>query len=187
MKDYPITIGFDDASFKLKSVLRTTPLVGVVCQGTRMVNVVRKDILIDGDNATDVLIELIKRTEKHIQYILTDTITFGGFNIVDIQKIYRDTGKPIITVSEKEVKLELVKKALIKKFPNNYKNKFQRIINAGNLYETNIKTAGGFSKIFFHFKGIEIEEVELLFEKVCIDSKLPECVRLAHLIGKLFH
>jgi endonuclease V-like protein UPF0215 family len=60
------------------------------------------------------------------------------------------------------------------------------IVDAGNLYETEIRTAGGSSKIYFHFKGININEVEDLLEKVCIDSKLPESVRLAHIIGKLF-
>jgi endonuclease V-like protein UPF0215 family len=60
------------------------------------------------------------------------------------------------------------------------------IIEAGNLFETEINTAGGISKLYYHCKGINIKDVEALLEKVCIDSKLPESVRLAHLIGKLF-
>ena len=43
MKENPIIIGFDDAQFSLKSKsIRTTELIGVVCQGIRMVNTVRK-------------------------------------------------------------------------------------------------------------------------------------------------
>lgn len=186
MKDNPITLGVDDATFAFKSSSKSIPLIGVVCQGTRMVNVVRKNILIDGDDATAVLIELIRLTEKHIQYVLTDTITFGGFNIADLDKVYVETGKPIIAVSERKVDLEAVKKALIKKFPKNYETKFQNIINAGNLYETTVETAGGDSNVYFHVKGLKIDEVEALLEKLCIDSKLPECVRLAHIIGRLF-
>ena len=187
MKENPITIGFDDASFKLKSTERkTTQLIGVVCQGTRMVSVVRREIEIDGYDATEALIELTKQNELHVQYILTDTITFGGFNIVDLNEIYNKTKKPIIAVTEREVNLESVKDALIKKFPHSYKLKIQKIINAGNLYETDIETAGGFSRIYFHSKGIDPDEVELLLQKICIDSKLPEPVRLAHIIGKLF-
>ncbi|MHA1526927.1 MAG: endonuclease dU, partial [Promethearchaeota archaeon] len=78
MKDNPITIGFDDSKFELKSSNKKTQLIGVVCQGTRMVNAVKKEILIDGDDATEALVELVKLNLNHIQYILTDTITFGG-------------------------------------------------------------------------------------------------------------
>jgi hypothetical protein len=187
MKEYPITIGFDDAPFALKSTTQnTTQLIGVICQGTRMVNVVRKEIKIDGQDATVALIELTKQNENHVQYILTDTITFGGFNIIDLNEIYDETKKPIIAITEKEVDLDSVNNALIKKFPHNYESKIQKIINAGNLYETEIETAGGLSRIYLHSKGIELDEIDLLLRKVCIDSKTPEPIRLAHIIGKLF-
>jgi len=186
MKDNPITIGFDDARFELKSHKKKTQLIGVVCQGTRMVNVVKKEILIDGDDATEALVELVKLNLNHIQYILTDTITFGGFNIIDLDEIYNRIKKPIIAITEREVDLELVKNTIINKFPNNFKVKLRNIVNAGNLYETNIETAGGISKVYFHSKGINKLEVEPLFEKICIDSKLPESVRLAHIIGRMF-
>jgi endonuclease V-like protein UPF0215 family len=187
MKENPITIGFDDASFSLKSNSRkTTELIGVICQGTRMVNIVKKTINIDGDDSTEALIELININKKHVQFVLTDTITFAGFNIYDISEVYERTEKPIIAVTDREIDLDSVKRALIKKFAKTYKNKFKKIINAGNLYETEIKTAGGLSTIFFHYRGIEIKHVELLLSRICIDSKLPECVRLAHIIGKLF-
>jgi len=186
MKEKPITVGFDDASFELKSNEKTTRLIGVTCQGTRLINVVSKEIQIDGNDATKRLIELVKMTEKHVQYILTDTITFGGFNIVDFQRIYEETKKPIIAITEREVDLESVIRALKKKYPSSYQEKLQFIANAGNLYETDIRTAGGVSKIYFHVKGIEIEEAELLLKKLCIDSKTPEPVRMAHIIGKMF-
>ena len=186
MKDNPITVGFDDAAFELKSNNKTTRLIGATCQGTRLVDVVSKEIQIDGNDATKKLIELVKLIENHVQYILTDTITFGGFNVINIQKIYEETEKPLIAITDREVNLESVKKALIKRFPSSYQKKLQYIINAGNLYQTDIPTAGGVSKVYFHVVGIEIEEAELLIKKLCIDSKIPEPVRMAHLIGKMF-
>ena len=186
MKDYPITIGFDDATFNLKDNVKTTRLIGVTCQGTRLVNVGSREIQIDGNDATNKLIELVKMTEKHVQYILTDTITFGGFNIVNIQKIHEKTGKPLIAVTEREVNLDSVINALKKKYPLKYQEKLRYITNAGNLYETDIRTAGGDSKVYYHAIGIEIEEAELLLKKLCVDSKIPEPVRMAHIIGKMF-
>lgn len=184
MKVAPINIGFDDAKFEFKSTYNTTSLIGVICQGIRMVDFIRSDITIDGDDATDALISIVKQKEKHIQYIFTDSITFAGFNIIDLEKIFNQTGKPIIAITEKLVDLDAVKIALIKNFPEDFKMKFNHILNAGYLYETQLETAGGFSKIFYHCVGIKSDKVKPLLEKVCVDSKLPESVRLAHVIGK---
>lgn len=188
MKDNPISIGIDDSAFKLKSNQTITQLIGVVCQGTRMVNVIKTEIQIDGDNSTEGLIELIKRTEKHIQYVFTDSITFGGFNIADIETVYKKTGKPIIAISEKEIDLPSVIEAIKKKFNPEFEqtNRFQKIINAGNLYQTEVNTAGGMKTVNYHCKGIKVDQVKDLLERVCIDSKLPECVRMAHIIGSTF-
>jgi len=186
MKENPITIGIDDAKFKFNSEYKTTLLIGVICQGIRMVGISKRVIEIDGNDATRKLIELIEQNEMHVQYTLTHTITFAGFNLINLKTIYNKTGKPIIAITEREVNLDSVKSALIKRFPEEYKSKLQNIIDAGNLYEFNTKTAGGFSRIFFQVKGIELKEVENLVQKISIDSKLPECIRLAHLIGTLF-
>lgn len=186
MKENPIIIGFDDATFNLNSNHKTTELIGVVCQGVRLINVVKAEIDIDGSNSTEKLIELVKQNEKHVQFILTHTITFGGFNIVNLQRIYNKFNKPIIAINESTVNLEAVIKALKKKFPNYYKEKIQNIVNAGDLYHTCIQTAGGLSDIYFHKKGLKLDEIDSLLQKICIDSKLPECLRIAHIIGKLF-
>ncbi|MGQ4872536.1 MAG: DUF99 family protein [Promethearchaeia archaeon] len=186
MKKFPITLGVDDAHFNLHSNNKKTFLIGVVCQGTRMIGVYKKEITIDGDDSTEALTELIEITKKHVQYVLTDTITFAGFNIYDMKEVYEKTKKPIIAVSEQKVDLDSVKRAIEKRFPKKVKdNKLKKIINAGNLFEIEIKTAGGLSKAYYHCKGIDHSTIKKLFEKICIDSKLPEPIRMAHIIGKI--
>ena len=69
MKDNPITIGFDDATFKLKTDVKKTQLIGVVCQGTRMVRVVRDDIKIDGDDATEKIILIYRLLYLYLFHI----------------------------------------------------------------------------------------------------------------------
>ena len=186
MKANPIVIGFDDATFGLKTKSKTTQLIGVVCQGIRLVNVLRTEIQIDGNNATGKLIELVKQNEKHVQFILTHSITFGGFNLINLNTIYNELKKPIIAVNDRKVDIDSVIKAIKINFPNTYKQKILNIIEAGNLYYTQIETAGGLSDIYYHLKGIEINKVDSLLEKICVDSKLPECIRIAHLIGRIF-
>jgi len=186
MKENPIVIGIDDATFELKIDANTTQLIDVVCQGVRPVSICRKEIDIDGYDATEKLIELVKFNDKHVQFILTHSITFGGFNLINLKKIYNELEKPIIAVNERKVDIDAVIKTLKHKFPKTYKQKIQNIFDAGNLFQTQIETAGGISDIYCHFNGIDIDKVESLLQKVCIDSKLPECIRLAHLIGKIF-
>ena len=170
MKDNPITIGIDDSTFDLKSGLKTTQLIGVVCQGTRLVNVIRTEINIDGNNATEKIIELVQQNEKHIQYVLTHTITFGGFNIANLDKIYNELKKPIIAFNDQKVNLDSAINALIKKFPEDYREKINYIISAGNLYKTSIQTAGGISSLYFHLKGIEISEANSLIKKTRLQN-----------------
>ncbi|MFX1456700.1 MAG: DUF99 family protein [Promethearchaeota archaeon] len=186
MKENPIVIGFDDAPFNLKSSAKTTKLIGVVCQGIRIVNLVKTNITIDGNDGTKKLIDIVKQNEKHVQFIFTHTITFGGFNIIDLKEIYDEVNKPIIAINERNIKLDSVINALEKAFPHNTSEKIHNILNAGELYQTKIHTAGGISPIYFHKIGIEIRELEILLQKICIDTKLPECLRLAHLIGTIF-
>ncbi|MFX1377565.1 MAG: DUF99 family protein [Promethearchaeota archaeon] len=185
MKDNPIIIGIDDAPFELKTKAKTTQLIGVICQGVRTVNIIKTEIQIDGNDASEKLIEMVKENEKHVQYILTHSITFGGFNLINLNQIYYELEKPIIAVNERKVDIDSVIKAIKLKFPDTYKFKIQNIIDAGSLFHTQIETAGGLSDIYFHIKGIEINQAELLLKKTCIDSKTPECIRLAHLIGKI--
>ncbi len=186
MKDNPITVGLDDARFRFEDPSKKTTLIAVVCQGTRMVRVLKEKITIDGNDSTQIIVRLVKQVEKHVQYILMDTITFGGFNISDLDVIYQETGKPIITVSEKEVDLDAVKRALLLKFPDTFAKKLRLIQNAGNLYDIAVKTAGGWSTVHVHLKGVDIEEARELLQKISVDAKLPECIRMAHIIGKAF-
>ncbi len=185
MKENPIVMGFDDARYEGFDTKKTR-LIGVICQGTRMVGVSIGEIDIDGTNSTDVLVNLVKLNENHVQYVITDTITFGGFNIMDIKRVYQETKKPVIAVVDRCVDLISVKRALVKKFPDNYRDKLKLIINAGNLYQHKIATAGGDATIYYHSIGIEEDKVNVLLDRISIDSKQPECTRMAHLIGRGF-
>lgn len=186
MKDHPIILGIDDATFNLKSGNTHTYLIGVICQGTRMVKVQKQRIKIDGDNSTEKIIKLIKDNEDFIQYVLTHTITFGGFNIMDLKRVNTQTQKPIVAVTEREVDMDAVEFALKKKYPDSYPKKIEKIANAGKLHQMRIKTAAGYSPIYYHKLGLSIKKAENLLRKSSIDSKLPESVRMAHLIGRVF-
>ena len=89
MKKQIRLLGIDDSPFSFKNKYAT--VIGVVMRGGEYIEcVLRKKVRIDGNEATDVCIDMIKNT-KHRQQLkaaMLDGVTLGGFNTVDIQKIY---------------------------------------------------------------------------------------------------
>ena len=65
-----------------------------------MDGVISTHITIDGNDATDSLIEMVNKSRHQDQLgvIMLDGITFGGFNIVDIKKVFQETGVPVIVI-----------------------------------------------------------------------------------------
>ena len=65
-----------------------------------MDGVLRSDITRDGLDATEVISTMIKNSRHYSQLrvVMLDGITYGGFNVVDIEELYRETGLPVIVV-----------------------------------------------------------------------------------------
>ena len=55
-----------------------------------MDGVLRSDITKDGLDATDVICNMIKKSKHYgqIRVVMLDGITYGGFNVVDIEEAY---------------------------------------------------------------------------------------------------
>ena len=139
------------------------------------------------DDGGDLVTQLHTKRKKELQYVIAGTEeTTTGVNRQRIMAEKGDLMYPIIAVNDRKVNIDSVIKAIKIKFPNMYKQKILNIVDAGNLFYAQIETAGGLSDIYYHSKGIEINEVDSLLQKICIDSKLPECIRIAHLIGRIF-
>jgi len=93
-------LGIDDAPFTFNDDI--TSIIGVVMRGGEYLEcVLRRQITIDGTEATNVVIEMIRQTRHRpqVKTIMLDGVTLGGFNIVDIIKIYETTKIPVITIT----------------------------------------------------------------------------------------
>jgi len=74
----------------------------------------KTEVSIDGMDATKILIKLLNKSrhKEQLRVVMLKGITFGGFNMIDISKIYDRTKLPVIVVNRKKPNLEKIKKAL---------------------------------------------------------------------------
>jgi endonuclease V-like protein UPF0215 family len=163
-------LGIDD-SFKERKCC----LVGcVTCEGY-VEGFLYSEIEVDGLDSTEKIVGMVRKSKfrDQIKCIFLPGITFGGFNVADIQSIYVETGIPVVVVMRKKPNMEEFYSAMDNiSHPELRKEIAERagkIHRAGELY---IQTA-----------GIGLKEAEMLVKTSTLKGKMPEPVRIAHLVA----
>ncbi|KYK22418.1 hypothetical protein AYK24_02290 [Thermoplasmatales archaeon SG8-52-4] len=178
MKQQIRLLGIDDSPFSFND--KYGIIIGVVMRGKNYIEcVLRNQVSIDGDDATIVCSEMIKnsRYKNQLKAILLDGVALGGFNIVDIEKLFCDTNLPIITITRDKPDFEKIKIALKKNFTD-WKNRWD-LISKGELYE--VKTSH--NPIYVKCAGIDLDEAKEIIKLSTIRGVIPEPIRVAHLIA----
>lgn len=175
-------LGFDDGAFTPRSDT-TVPVIGVIFRGGKFLDAaVKTDVAIDGMDATDKIIKLINSTrhKQQLKVMMFDGITLGGFNIIDIKKMYEKTELPVIVINRKIPNLERVKNAL-KNFEN-FEERWNMILNAGKIKECRIKD----KKVYYQSIGLSDDDTKEIIVLSSTRSFIPEPLRVAHIIATAF-
>jgi endonuclease V-like protein UPF0215 family len=171
-----VLLAIDDCgftpNFKFLKEKPYVPLIALYFKNNNIIDIKVKKIKIDGLDATEKLIEILN--ERKAELILSEGITFGGFNIIDFVEIYEKLKIPSLIILEKLPNMQKVFDALIKHFPD-YKIRIG-IINK-------LPPIKSYKDIFFEAIGISEEEAIKIINKTRIFSKLPEPLRIAHILG----
>lgn len=178
-------IGIDDAPFVPKTE-GSTRVFGVVLRGCLWVEgVLQTSIEIDGDDCTDKINEMITKSPHYgqLRVIMLAGITFGGFNIVDINRLFEETKLPIIVVIERPPDLQAIKVAL--KHTVNWEKRWEIIQKSGPIHEYHTKKKVK-NPVYFQIKGLELKDAQQILKISAGVSHIPEPVRVAHLIGRSF-
>ena len=106
-------VGFDDAPFPHEHRGDVT-VVGTVCSRARLDGVLRTKVRRDGANATDRMIEAVATSpfSDHVQAVLLQGIAVAGFNVVDIHRLRRGLGRPVLVVARRAPDLTAIRDAL---------------------------------------------------------------------------
>lgn len=173
-------LGFDDSAFTPRSK-ELVPVIGVVFRGGKFLDgLLRTEVLVDGMDSTEKIINLVNSTrhKQQLKVMMFDGITFAGFNLLDVKKIFEETQIPIIIINRKMPNLAKVKKAL-KRFED-FDSRWEAVEHAGRIKECPVKD---FKRVYYQNIGIDDETAKEVIRLSCTRSYIPEPLRIAHIIA----
>lgn len=169
-------LAIDDSPFK-RDYDETTFLVGLTFRGMTLERADKVRITIDGEDAQQAIIKLYEMSGREARIILLHGTTFAGFNIVDIMSLRRQIGIPVAAFLEKPPREQVIVKTLERLFPAKI-----HIFLSNPAYEE-FNTPKG--TLYCARAGISEDEIRELISAYTIESKLPEPIRIAHIVASL--
>ena len=175
------TIGIDDAPFELySSSQREAMIVGVVMRSNHYLEgVLSSSVKIDGTNSTRNVVDMVRGSKhyRQLKAIFLDGITMGGFNVLDIDRIFDFTGIPVLSLTRNQPEFESIEHALKKHFEDGAER--WSLISKGKLLS--FETPAG--TIYGKIAGLSWEQAQELIDITIKHGQIPEPIRVAHLIA----
>ena len=181
-EDIPLRIlGVEDGSFDAfnREHPGYTLLCGVVMKGDRILKVRHAEIRVDGLDATDKLLSMMRGIE--VEAVILGGITFGGFNVINPRVIHAETGVPIIVYSGVKPDNDAVLAALRKHFPD-WESRWEIIRGLGDIHCARVFREE--SEIYFEAIGCDPGWAEEVLKRSAMISRIPEPVRVARLVAR---
>ena len=172
-------VGVDDCPFVPRSLGRVD-VIGIVLRGGCCVDgAMRTSVAIDGFDATEKIAEMISSSPhyKQLRIIMLDGVTFAGFNIVDVRKLFGLTGLPVLALTRKKANMDNIKRALMRL--ERWEERLKRIQSAGEMFNIDVRK----TELHMHVAGISREDAEKIVRVSCTQGNIPEPLRVAHIIA----
>ena len=174
-------LGIDDGVF-VPHTKGLADVVGVVYRGGYWLDgVMRTEVEIDGMDATEKIASMITASTHYdqLRVIMLNGVTFGGFNVVDMKKLFERVRLPIITVTRERPLFKEIRKA-IRNLPES-KRRLEAIIGAGTIIE--VHTHDAEQAVYMQIVGIPAKDAEKIVKSTSTRSNIPEALRVAHIIA----
>lgn len=174
-------LGVDDGVFVPHSKGVAT-VVGVVYRGGYWLDgVMRTEVEIDGMDATEKIASMITASPHYgqLRVVMLNGVTFAGFNVVDIKKLFERVRLPVITVTREKPDFDDIRRAL-RNLPE-YENRLETMENAGKLIEVHTRDAE--QVVYVQIVGISEKDAEKILKSTSTRSNIPEALRVAHIIA----
>jgi endonuclease V-like protein UPF0215 family len=179
-------LGVDDARFK-RGRDEWTRLIGVVYRGAEwMEGCLQIPIRVDGADVTRQLTRMVKASSHYgqLRVIMTRDSIFAGVNVLNLPELFKATQLPVIAVSDSEPDMVRVKKALQRICPDRWEEKFAVLEDSGPI--RSVESRSGKTPVFLQWAGLPVHQAIELVKKTTIHSRIPEPIRIAHLIASSF-
>jgi endonuclease V-like protein UPF0215 family len=172
----PHILGVDDAPFE-KCQPGPVPIVGVVMEGPdRVESVARGEFPVDGEGATEYLASWIGglRARPTLQGVILGGVTIAGLAIVDVTGLAQRLGLPVLVVTRRDPAGSDLADAL----------RAAGLSHRLAVLEQVPRAFGVGEGLHLAHAGTSRTEAERLVRATLAKSRLPEPLRLAHLIGQ---
>lgn len=170
----PHVLGIDDGPFD-RHRDRDTLVVGIVTAGPALVEgVLTTRLLIDDASATEHLAGWIEgcRVRPLLRAVFLDGITIAGLAVIDLPLLAEHTGLAVIATTREQPATDGLERALR---TAGYTERIAAVQNAG--------VSSPCDEIHLQHAGVTAAEAIRLVRDQRGRSRLPECLRLAHLIA----
>lgn len=176
-------LGIDDGPFNFRKDKKAV-IIGVMFRGGLFMDgIMKREVEVDGMSITQTIIDMLKTTRhKDLRVIMLDGITYAGFNIVDIKKIFKETHIPVIVVVRRHPDFEKIKNAL-KNFAD-FEERWKLIEGAGKPRKIKVRSIDGRQGFIYMQKcGVNLKDAKEIVKISTTRGLIPEPIRIAHIIA----
>jgi endonuclease V-like protein UPF0215 family len=173
---HPHLLGIDDAPFD-KHQAASVPIIGVMMEGATVVESIAIGAFpVDGDHATGYLSQWVTelRFFRAVQAVILGGLTIAGLGLVDVGLLSRDLGRPVLVVTRRSPRESELERAL----------RAAGLTDRLPILERSPPAVRMAEGLYVAHAGIEAEEALPLVLGTLGKSRLPEPLRVAHLIGR---
>jgi len=171
--------GFPIEAFSYKKRNIKAFFVGVLVEDFRVRDVYIFRILVDGRDATEKLMEMLKICGSMVDIIMLPSIAYAGFNLVNPLVIWEKFKIPIVVVNPKKPNLEAIKNALQLHFKD-WEERFKIFCKVGQPSPINVNN----KTLYVYMFGLNPEKAGEIIKKLIVFGKKPEPLRIAKKIAQ---
>ncbi|MCX8207651.1 MAG: DUF99 family protein [Methanothrix sp.] len=166
-----------------ESFVRSDPvstLAGIVMRGDlRIDGVALAEITVGGMDATEGVLSIYRKLNREdINILMLSGNVISWFNIIDPERVHRETGLPVISVTYEES--DGLDRYLEEYFPGDAE-RLSRYRALGDRSAIRLKT--GYD-LFVRAHGLSLKEARAVLNRFTLEGRIPEPVRVARLIAR---
>ncbi len=179
-----ILLGIDDGAFPAFAKINKKPfktlLVGILLVDMVLKWVGSELITVDGNEATDAILKIVKKAPLKPSVIFLSGISFAGFNVADPFKINEELNLPVIIIVDRRPSMVDIKNALMKHFID-WEYRWKTIERTQPLIE--VKVMEKSKPIYAYSVGLDEQLAIEIIKRTALGGKIPEPLRLANIIA----
>jgi uncharacterized protein len=169
----------DDGAFRRTD--RWAPVAAVAVAAPDRIEAVRlARVRVDGRDATGVVTRLVRATGglEGLHAVLLDGAVVGGFNVLDLDRLHRDLGVPVVAVTRGRPEFPAIRAALWKWFPRDAARRWT-LLRRHRLFA--MPRPG--PPLFLAAVGCRRTDAAQLVRRTLVRGYTPEPLRIAHLVA----